>query len=174
MKIAMTHPFCWPHVRRGTERNIEILSDWLAGRNHDVTLISSWEGAEDVEKNGRRTRILKKRISSPILERLHVYPQHTFFFTSYGALSSLDADVLHSFFYTDALAGSMARGSRGYRTVLQLNGIAIPGVSTRRFPPEAWMLRKAIEKADVEGPRTEQASRCAGNLQTPCPELQRR
>ena len=148
MRVAMTHPFCWPYVRRGTERTIEILSNWLAGRGHQVTLISSRPGSGAVERDGNRTRILRPQRWSPWLAKLNVQPQHMFFFTSLQAVRNLEADVFHSYFFTDALAVALARGRRRYRTVMQLNGIAIPGISTHRLPPEAWMLREAIDRVD--------------------------
>jgi glycosyltransferase involved in cell wall biosynthesis len=144
----MTHPFCWPYVRRGTERTIEILSKWLVGRGHEVTLLSSRPGKGVIERDGNRTRILRPQHWSPWLAKLNIEPQHTFFFTSMQAVRNMDADVFHSYFFTDALAVGLARGRRSYRTVMQLNGIAIPGVSTHRVPPEAWMLRKAIDSVD--------------------------
>jgi glycosyltransferase involved in cell wall biosynthesis len=49
----------------------------------------------------------------------------------------------------DSLAAQRARRGRSYRTVLQMNGVAVPGVSCRRFlPPEAWLFRQAIRGAD--------------------------
>ena len=32
MRIVLTHPFCWPHVRRGTERNVAEMGRYLARR----------------------------------------------------------------------------------------------------------------------------------------------
>ncbi|HEV2446121.1 MAG TPA: glycosyltransferase family 4 protein, partial [Candidatus Sulfopaludibacter sp.] len=63
-------------------------------------------------------------------------------------LSSLDPDVVHSFFFTDALAAACARRRRKYRVVFQMNGIALPGISCRRFPPEAWIWRQALGRVD--------------------------
>lgn len=55
---------------------------------------------------------------------------------------------MHSFFFTDALAAACARRSRKYRIVFQMNGIALPGISCRRFPPEAWIWRQALGRVD--------------------------
>ena len=44
MRIALTHAFCWPEVRRGAERFIPALGAALARRGHDVVHFSSaWE-----------------------------------------------------------------------------------------------------------------------------------
>ncbi len=37
MRIAITHPTCWPYVRRGSERVLNDCAVWLAGRGHDVS-----------------------------------------------------------------------------------------------------------------------------------------
>ena len=41
MRVVLTHPFCWPYVRRGTERNLEQLGRYLTARGHEVTTIST-------------------------------------------------------------------------------------------------------------------------------------
>jgi len=44
MRIALLQPSYWPEVRRGTERVVHDLGALLAGRGHDVTLITSHPG----------------------------------------------------------------------------------------------------------------------------------
>ena len=126
---------------------MEIVADYLTSRGHDVMLVST-APRRATEQLGRKMRILRKPLWARPLGLLHVEPQHTFFFTSLRSLGSLDAEVIHSFFYSDALAAAWTRRRKGWRTILQLNGVAIPRVSCHRFPPEAWMMRKAIEQAD--------------------------
>lgn len=41
MRIAYTHSFCWPEVRRGAERLVAELSKAVAALGHDVTVFSS-------------------------------------------------------------------------------------------------------------------------------------
>lgn len=41
MRIAFTHAFCWPEVRRGGERFIHELATAVARRGHEVTILSS-------------------------------------------------------------------------------------------------------------------------------------
>ncbi len=41
MKVTITHPFCWPAVRRGTERFIAELAQHLVPYGHDVVTLSS-------------------------------------------------------------------------------------------------------------------------------------
>jgi phosphatidyl-myo-inositol alpha-mannosyltransferase len=149
MKVVLTHPFCWPHVRRGTERNIDELARYLTGRGHDVvTLSTSPDGPRDEAGPGGR-RVLLAPVESGLLARLRLHAPHTFFFGCRRALRSLAADVVHSFHPMDGLASLRARRRRGYRTILQMNGVAVPGISCRRFlPPEGWLYGEAIRGAD--------------------------
>lgn len=41
MRVALTHAFCWPEVRRGGERLVAELSAAMATLGHDVTVFSS-------------------------------------------------------------------------------------------------------------------------------------
>ncbi|HEY3442727.1 MAG TPA: glycosyltransferase family 4 protein [Paludibaculum sp.] len=148
MKIVLTHPFCWPFVRRGTERNIDNVGRYMAGRGHDCTLLSTRPSGDTTPVQ----RPFRQQLSVPgwmgALAHVRLRPEHVFGLTAYSALRQMDADAIHSFHYVDSLAASRLRKQRRWRTVLQLNGIAIPGVSCRRFPPEAWLLRRAIDEAD--------------------------
>ena len=148
MQILMTHPHCWPYVRRGTERNIDNLSRYLAARGHQVTLLSTLPKGGSLPVDGAIRQLLRRPWWTPVLSHLRVQPEHMFGLSTYFNARKLQAQVVHSFFYTDSLAASRARREKGWRTVLQLNGIAIPGISCRRFPPEEWLLRRAIEEAD--------------------------
>lgn len=61
MRIAITHAYCWPEVRRGAERFIQELGAALVRRGHEVTILSSgWEPGRD-ELDGVTTVRLKRR-----------------------------------------------------------------------------------------------------------------
>ncbi len=61
MRIAFTHAFCWPEVRRGAERFVQELGAALVRRGHAVTFLSAaWEPGED-ELDGVRTVRLRRR-----------------------------------------------------------------------------------------------------------------
>lgn len=44
MRLALAHPTYWPEVRRGAERLVHDLAAGLAGRGHDVTIVTSGRG----------------------------------------------------------------------------------------------------------------------------------
>lgn len=148
MKVVLTHPYCWPYVRRGSERNLDNVARYLVGRGHDVTTVSSHPDHTTSEKDGSGLRLLHRPYKVPGMGLLHVETTHTFFFPAFRSLRSLQPDVVHSFFVTDALASTLARGRRHFRVLFQMNGIAIPGVSCRRFPPEERIWRQALDRVD--------------------------
>ena len=58
MRIALTHAFCWPEVRRGAERFLPELAAALHRRGHEVTHFSSaWEPGTSVERGVRTVRL---------------------------------------------------------------------------------------------------------------------
>ena len=149
MKVVLTHPFCWPYVRRGSERNMDIVARYLAGRGHEVVTVSSHPQKYAVENYEGGTRLLSRPWRVPAMGMLHVEETHTFFLPALQRLRALAPDVVHSFFFMDALAATCARRSRRYPIVFQMNGIALPGISCRRFPPEAWLWRKALRRVNA-------------------------
>ncbi len=60
MRIAFTHAFCWPEVRRGAERFIQELGAALARRGHEVTILSSGWDPEVSTVDGVRTIRLRR------------------------------------------------------------------------------------------------------------------
>jgi phosphatidylinositol alpha-mannosyltransferase len=149
MNIVITHPFCWPYVRRGAERNIAELATYLAGRGHNVTTLSSKPNGDAVEENGDSgRRLLEPATYLPLMSKFRIRSEHTFFITCARALRKLEADVVHSFFYMDALAASVLQNSQKFQTVYQIHGVGIPGVSCYRWmPPEGWLMSKAAHRA---------------------------
>jgi phosphatidylinositol alpha-mannosyltransferase len=60
LRIAFTHAFCWPEVRRGAERFIQELGAALVERGHEVTVLSSGWDATESELDGVRTVRIKR------------------------------------------------------------------------------------------------------------------
>jgi glycosyltransferase involved in cell wall biosynthesis len=148
MRIALTHPSCWPYVRRGTERNMDELGRELTLAGHEVTTVSTWPGCSRTEHGEAGKRILLSPFWTPALATGRIEAWHTFLFRSAPTLRSLDVDVVHSFGWIDALAAALVRRRRGYRIVVQMNGAPVPEAHYRRFPPERWMIRHALRSAD--------------------------
>lgn len=124
------------------------LARYLTGNGHEVTTLSTKpRGAPDQPAVGERS--LFAPMWTPWLGKIRIRPAHTFFVTSLKGLRALNADVVHSFYFYDSLAASLLRSRKGYRTVLQMNGVPVPGVSCYRyFPPEGRLIKAAIRSAD--------------------------
>ncbi|MDH3386397.1 MAG: glycosyltransferase family 4 protein [Gammaproteobacteria bacterium] len=149
MKIAFTHPYCWPFMRRGNERNIDVMARYFTRQGHEVTTISSRPGRYGIEHDDSGTRILARPIEIPGMSLLRINTMHTFWLTAWRELQRHQFDVVHSLLFTDALAATMRAPGRGFATVFQMNGVALPGLSCRRFPPEAAMYRRVMKSADA-------------------------
>jgi glycosyltransferase involved in cell wall biosynthesis len=147
MRIVLTHMFCWPYVRRGTERNMDGLGRFLTSRGHDVITVSTRPGRGTIETTASGRRVLHNSLWAPWMRRLRIEPFHPFLATSFCSIMAADADVVHCFSSTDAFAANAARRWRKHRVVLQLNGAPIPGVY-HRVPPDRAMIRHAISHAD--------------------------
>jgi glycosyltransferase involved in cell wall biosynthesis len=75
---------------------------------------------------------------------------HFFLWQAWSKLRRMGVDAVHSWFFTDGLAADWAaHPPQRHRTVLQINGVPVPGVSCyNRFPPEAQVYRRAAQRAD--------------------------
>jgi len=149
MRVVLTHPYCWPYVRRGTERGMDVLARHLVKSGHDVVTLSTAPDGDHVSVGPGGCRILRRPLTFPFMRALRIQSTHTFFFVALRTLPLLGADVVHSFYASDALAAVAAKRRTHHRTVLQMNGVAIPGVSCYRWlPPEGAMFREALRRVD--------------------------
>ena len=76
MRIAITHPTTWPEIRRGTERFVNELADWLGRRGHEVTVLSSHSGPGERTDHGPYATELVRRLLpiSPTAHAIALYP----------------------------------------------------------------------------------------------------
>jgi glycosyltransferase involved in cell wall biosynthesis len=127
LRIAITHPYSWPEVRRGAERIIVETASALAGRGHDVTIITS--GRVDVGRrvaNGVTTVKLHRRYDGT--------DRHQLWFGARIAPLLLRGrfDAVHAMMPADALA-AMVTGPIGRHRVLY-EELGIPSVESWREP----------------------------------------
>jgi len=148
MKIAITHPFCWPSVRRGSEFMMDTLARYLVRRHHDVITVSTAPDGPREEDGISGRRILHGPAWHPLLGKLRIQPTHTFMPNCARTLMSLRPDVAVSFFYSDGFAAQLAARRRGFKTVQQMNGAPVPHAFHRRFPPDRAMIRSVLRNAD--------------------------
>src|SRR6202011_1920528 len=61
VRIALTHAFCWPEVRRGAERFVPELAAALHRRGHEVVHYSSaWEAGTAFERGVTTVRLRRR------------------------------------------------------------------------------------------------------------------
>jgi phosphatidylinositol alpha-mannosyltransferase len=145
MRIALLHPTYWPEVRRGSERLAHDLGAALVGRGHEVTLLTSHDGAttHSIEDG---TRVIRDR-RPPRPPGAHLYEDHLE--TVPGTIWRLlrgRFDLAHALLPMEGWAASRARRLGGPPYVLSVHGILNREyLVNRRYRLE--MLRTAITGA---------------------------
>lgn len=148
LRIAVTHPTCWPEIRRGSERLLHDLSHWLAGRGHAVDVLSTTPAASRVEQEGPVTRrLLARHAPLPFTSRWWNF-FHSFAGQLRDHLMAERYDVVHCLNYHDAWGALRARrrGAR-FRLVYQLTGIPVRRYF-RRIPLDGLIFADVIRGAD--------------------------
>ncbi|MGH3743711.1 MAG: glycosyltransferase family 4 protein [Mycobacteriales bacterium] len=149
----MTHPYFWPHVARGAEREIHDLGTRLAGRGHEVDL---WTGqprglTSRAVVDGVRVRYVRTPLPSSLARRGWTRE------SAFGGLAAVGAavsraDVVLSFLYADAYGASLSRhlpGRRGRPLVLKLTGSApLSYLEAQGQRLDRALLRRALDAAD--------------------------
>jgi glycosyltransferase involved in cell wall biosynthesis len=122
MRIALTHAFCWPEVRRGAERFISELGGALARRGHEVVHFSAaWRPSETPDQGVRVVR-MRRRF------RGQYRHEADFALRLLPRLAASRFDAVHSLGRYDALASIAAARLRrdGRRTVITDLGLPDP------------------------------------------------
>ncbi len=147
LKIAILNPYCWPYVRRGSERFIHDLSVFLAGRGHDVSIIStSPNGASDRRTDGF-SLISHKLTGHPVLAKARISPAHIFAFQCIPSLLKGDFDVVHCMTHYDGFAAGACKGLKKYRLVYYIAGIPLRSYF-RMIPHDYFMFSCSLRSAD--------------------------
>lgn len=129
MKVALTHPYSWPEVRRGAERIIRETARALAGRGHDVTILTAGSTPEaTTEPDGYRVITHKRWLKQSW--------QHEQWFglRLLADLARGGFDVTHSFMPRDAVACIRTAARAGHRTLYDEMGL--PGWSMQGPPTD--------------------------------------
>ena len=128
MQVLVSHPFFWPHVLRGAEREVHDVGTGLARRGHRVHLVTGQPTG--VTSSGRYEDLTVRYVRTPLpspLARRGVTPEAAFAPVAAAAALASRADVVLSYHYADAygvrLADRVARRRRP--RVLKLTG-AVP------------------------------------------------
>ena len=144
MRIALTHAFCWPEVRRGAERFIPALGAALARRGHEVVQLSAaWDhGREsaDVVTDIRLRRRFEDQYRHEADFGRRLLPR----------LLLGRFDAVHSLGRHDALASLRAARLHARRhTVFTDLGLPIPAYWEEEGRREARAVAKVVGGIDV-------------------------
>lgn len=146
LRIALTHAFCWPEVRRGGERYLHELAGAMSRRGHDVTIVA---GARrpGVQRDGEGPRIIRVprgRADDPATA------ERRFGMLVGPVLRAGRYDIVHSLGLRDAVAALRAAGADGHpRTVYTCLGAPILDWVRRR--PDFPAHLRVINGVDVYG-----------------------
>jgi glycosyltransferase involved in cell wall biosynthesis len=144
VRIALTHAYSWPEVRRGAERFVPALGAALARRGHEVVhYTAAWEPGRSIV-DGVKTIKLRRHF--------HGFNKHE---TEFGwrilpRLAAGRYDAVHSLGRHDALASiRAARLHRGRRTVITDLGLPDPEWWRAQGEREARAVEKVVAGVDV-------------------------
>ncbi len=145
MRIALTHAFCQPEVRRGAERFVPALAAALARRGHEVVHLSAaWEPQEGVVDGVRNVRLRRRhaddfRHEADFGRRLLV------------RLIRERFDAVHGLGRYDVLAAIRSARLRrdGRRTMITDLGLPDPVWWREQGRLQAWAAAKVVKHVDV-------------------------
>jgi glycosyltransferase involved in cell wall biosynthesis len=152
VQVLLSHPFFWPHVVRGAEREVHDVGTGLAARGHRVDLVTGQpSGLTSVARfGGLRVRYVRSALPSPLARR-GVTRETAFAPAAAGAALLSRADVVVSYHYADAYG--IARADRLARRrrprVLKLTG-SLPRWYHEQHGTrvDQAVLRRALDGAD--------------------------
>jgi glycosyltransferase involved in cell wall biosynthesis len=144
MRLALTHAYSWPEVRRGAERIIDELSRALTGRGHDVTVFTSgWReaaaGGSDVT-TVRVRRIFRSEHRHELDFGRRLVPR---------LLLAGRFDAVHSLGPPDCVASIRASRLLGHRTVYTNLGLPFHWAWDARHDGRAH--QRVVRDVDVYG-----------------------
>ena len=143
MKVALTHPYSWPEVRRGTERIVVETARALARREHSVTVFTAGDTAGSRWEEGVCTVRFRRRFQAAL--------QHEAWFATrlIPRLTLGRYDVVHSMMPQDALASTVVAKLTGHRTVYEEMGL--PSRAWWSGLRDARIRRQVVRLVDVYG-----------------------
>lgn len=146
LRVAITNPYVWPHVRRGSERLLNDLAQHLVGAGHEVTVFAMAPEDAQETRDGVRYELLRERWRS---NRRQLGSLHYFAWALQERLRARPLDVVFCLNYFDAYAAVACRRRHGldFRVVFQ--NVGIP---TRRYfravPLDRWFMHAVLRQAD--------------------------
>jgi phosphatidylinositol alpha-mannosyltransferase len=135
IRILLTHPYGWPHVRRGAEREVHELAGRLVAAGHDARVLTGTP--HGLTRRGEQAGAPVRWVRTP-----RVGPEPGPAFGAVALAGSLlgRPDVVHCLHYADAYGAVHGRAP----VVLKLTGTVLPERATGL---DARMLVSAMERS---------------------------
>lgn len=140
MRVALTNPYCWPHVRRGSESAMHGLATWLQANGHEPIIVAGHSEKSQYEIDGIQYRTV--RAPDWHHSRRELTPAVTMIPAMARELRRIKPDVVHAFSYHDALAAYLARKP----FLISYAGIILK-VSWEQAPKQYRMFKFASKRA---------------------------
>jgi phosphatidylinositol alpha-mannosyltransferase len=113
VKLAVTHPYSWPEVRRGAERIIVETARSMAARGHEVTIFTAGDEASRHVEGSVTTVKLRRHFRSPARH------ERWFGWRITPLLYRGRFDAVHAMMSQDALAALRVRRMTGHRVIYE-------------------------------------------------------
>lgn len=145
MKIVYPYPTYWPYIRRGAERCIHDMSNYLAARGHEVDIITSKPGRERVTYDGRVRVIYLRQFSHPLTYRYG--PLLRLYAFGLGALKHVvegKYDVAHLWSYSSLVAAPFLKQFMNLPYLYHL-------IVRKHYWPgrlDRWLFRQMMRRAN--------------------------
>lgn len=146
LRVAITNPFVWPHVRRGSERLLNDLAAYLhdAGMAVEVYAMAPQDAEE--ERAGVRYHLLRERWRARWRQ---LNSLHYFAWRLQAELRAAPPDLVFCLNYFDAFAALRARRRWGLRYKVVFQNVGIPIRSYfRAVPLDRCFMRTVLREAD--------------------------
>lgn len=124
LRVALTHVYAWPEVRRGGERYLHELACALADAGHDVSILSTAREAGRGRHLGVRTRYLRRHGRALSRWFPEVADEVAFGAQAFARLAARRIDVWHALGTADAAAAATLGRVRRMRSVYTDLGIS--------------------------------------------------
>src|ERR671919_48984 len=124
LRIALTHVYSWPEVRRGGERYLHELASALTGAGHRVTILSTARTPGRARVLGVETRYVQRRERALARRFGELSAEVTFALQALARLATRSIDVWHALGTADAAAAAALGRVRGVRSVYTDLGIS--------------------------------------------------
>jgi phosphatidyl-myo-inositol alpha-mannosyltransferase len=145
LRVALTHAFCWPEVRRGGERFLHELAGALARRGNDVTIVAGARTPSISSEDGVRVVRIPRGGPGTVFRAERWFGRLVI-----PALIAGRFDVVHSLGARDAAGSLVAKRMHPRRRTVYTNlGLPLRESWARR--PDGTDHQRVVDEIDVYG-----------------------